>query len=197
MHLLAVCLTDHLTAVSLTFLVCGIRIPSSTWQGHGEDYIHNVLSFWFIVPTNSSSSPSLLQKEYCLVRPCWGFPGRQNHWTSEFRRLTMICSRSSVFSGSSLASKVMDGHLSGIVPWSISHKVSNYFVRSIDQIHWICPNSFIVRARTGDVQFLSPCYIVSSSGFGVICSSVEKARSGQWKLPSPTLKEKGLFWLSA
>lgn len=74
----------------------------------------------------------------------------------------LICRRNSVFSGSSLASEVMDGHLSGIVPWSISHKVSNYFVRSIDQIHWICPNSFIVKTWTGKVQFLSPPYILSS-----------------------------------
>lgn len=148
-------LMGHLTALNFIFLVCRIRKCSITYLTRSCWGLNStcILNFWFIVPPHCSLP--LLQKGYCLVSPCWGFSGRQSHWTCEFRRVTVICCRSSVFSGSSLASEVMDGHLSGIVPWSISHKVSNYFVRSIDQIHRICPNSFIVKERTGDVPFLS------------------------------------------
>ena len=152
------------------------------------------LCFLFRVPTTHSSSSSLLQEEDCLVQLCWGFPSRQSYWTFDFRKMAMIRSRNSVFPGSSLASKVMDGHLLGIVPWSISHKASNYFVRSIDQTYWICPNSFIVKARTGDVQFFSPCYVLSSSWLRGAVQQCGKCQMWRMKVTTPhTLKEKRLI----
>ena len=50
MQLLAVCLMGLLTTRSLTFLVYCIRSPSSTWQGHGEDYIHCVSCSGCLLP---------------------------------------------------------------------------------------------------------------------------------------------------
>lgn len=133
------------------------------WQGHGEGDargIHLLPNASFLPPVPSflcscrKNNALLGLAEALLVDEAIELLNSKG-W--------LICGRNSVFSGSSLASEVMDGHLSGIVPWSISHKVSNYFVRSIDQIHRICPNSFIVKAWTGEVQLLSPCYILSST----------------------------------
>lgn len=132
------------------------------WQGHGEGYTPGI----YLLPNAL----------FLLALPSFLFSHRKNNALLGLAEALLvdeaiellnpegwvICGRSSVFSGSSLASEVMDGHLSGIVPWSISHKVSNYFVKSIDQMHRICPNSFIVKARTSKVWLLSPFYILSS-----------------------------------
>lgn len=151
------------------------------WQGHGKGYAHSI----YLLPNAL----------FLLAVPSFLFSHRKNNallglaealLVDEAIELLnsegwLICGRNSVFSGSSLASEVMDGHLSGIVPWSISHKVSNYFVKSIDQTHRICPNSFIVKAGTGKFSFSLLATSFLPFGF-----SVGKTRSGEWKSLPPS-----------
>lgn len=128
--------------------------------------------------------PSLLQRRSCAVRLCWGFPGRPSHWSFRIQKGGYDLRQEQCFLWEFSASKVMDGHLSDVVPWSISHKVSNYFVRSIDQIHRICPNSFTVK-----VMFSFSLYYI----FPSICLVLGWERQEwEWMLLPPCMKGKRL-----